>query len=313
MKRTKEVLIGVFAILAIAIAVWGYNYLKGTNLFVTSKTVYAVYPNIGGLAASSPVLINGYNVGIVRSTYFHPNLSGNVVVELMLTEDKLKIPTNSIAKLISTDFLGSKAIELLLGNSSEEIQEGDTLAMALEESLLTDVSNQIVPIKEKAEKAINSIDTAMISINNAVHEAFSYQNKKNLRESLDNLRGMLESLTRTSETFNASLQNTVNPNMNKLGILMDTLNDLSLKSAMDSTRKVLGDLSTTLSNINSGQGTMGKLMTDDSLYNNLEAVTRNLDKLLIDFNNRPKRYVHFSLFGKKSEEDKKNKKKNKDN
>ena len=108
MKISKEVKVGFIAILSIALLVWGYNYLKGTNLLFKTKIVYTVYPSVAGLAKSSPILVNGFQIGVVESIYFHPNQSGQVVVELLITENDYSIPNNSVASLISMDFLGSK-------------------------------------------------------------------------------------------------------------------------------------------------------------------------------------------------------------
>ena len=164
MKISKEVKVGFVALFAIALSIWGFNYLKGNNLFVESKSVYAVYPKVPGLAISSPIIINGVRCGIVDDIYFHPDKSSRVVVKLNITESAIKISKNSIADLISTDFMGGKAIGLKLGDSEAELENGDTIQSHFEKSMLEDFSEQMLPIKDKAENMMISLDTAVIKL-----------------------------------------------------------------------------------------------------------------------------------------------------
>lgn len=302
MKLSKEFKVGVVAIFAIGILAWGFNYLKGTNLFVKSNSVYAVYPKVPGLSVSAPIIINGVKCGIVDAIYFHPNKSSSVIVRLNITEDNLLIPKDSRADLISLDFLGSKAIGLKLGESLKEIEPGDTLSSYYENSMLDDVSEQILPIKEKAENLMISLDTAVIELNNTLinlNEMFSDKNKKNLTIALANLKTTIESFNALANNMNSTINTSVKPTMKTYKNLGDSLAALDLGTTLKKAQKTLDNLSTTIDKVNQGEGTLGQLMTNDSLYQNLEDVSKDMDRLMIDMRENPKRYVHFSIFGRK--------------
>ncbi len=308
MKISKEIKVGVVAILAIGIMAWGFNYLKGSNLFVKSNSVYAVYPKVPGLSVSAPIIINGVKSGIVDAIYFHPDKSSRVIVRLNITEDNLLIPKDSRADLISLDFLGSKAIGLKLGESSQGIEAGDTLVSFAELSLLDDVSEQILPIKEKAENLMMSLDTAVIGLNKTLenlNDIFSDRNKKNLTLAIANLKTTVESFDVLAKNMNSTINTSVKPTLKTYKNLGDSLAALDLNSTLKKAQNTLDNLSVTLDKVNKGEGTLGQLMTNDSLYQNLEDVSKDMDRLMIDMRENPKRYVHFSIFGRKDKKDKK--------
>ena len=305
MKISKEVKVGFVSIVAIAILVWGYNYLKGTNLFNANKTIYTEYPFIGGLAKSSPVIVNGFQVGLVSDVYFKEDQSGNLMVELVITDRTLKIPSNSVANLISLDLLSSKGIGLTLGDSNVELVSGDTIPSHFEKSMLDDVSEQLLPMKQKAEKLMVSLDSTVIISKTTLenlNKLFDEQNQRNLKLSLVNLRITLEKFQTFADNANATM-NTLKPTVKKYGDLADTLKQVDIKTTLEKANKTFDEMAAVMQKMNNGEGTMGQLMTNDSLYKNLESVTRDLDKLLIDMEANPKRYVHFSIFGRKDKRD----------
>ncbi|MCO6500901.1 MAG: MCE family protein [Vicingus serpentipes] len=302
MKVSKEVRVGFVAIVAIALLVWGYNYLKGTNLLFKTKTVYTEYPSIGGLVKSSPVLVNGFQVGIVNEIYFNPDQTGNIIVEITITDQDIKIPNNSIANLISLDLLSSKAIGLSLGDSSVELEAGDTIPSYFAPSMLEGVTEQILPIKEKAENLMLSMDTAIISFNKtiiSINQIFDDRNRRNLSLALANLKTAVESFDILAKNMNVTINSSLKPTLKTYKNLGDSLAMLDMQATLTKARNTLDSLSLTLHKMNSGEGTMGQLMTNDSLYKNLEAVSKDMDLLLIEFREHPKRFVHFSLFGRK--------------
>jgi len=304
MKITKEVKIGFVAIIAIVLLVWGYNYLKGTNLLFKTKTVYPVYPSVAGLAKSSPILINGFQIGVVESIYFHPNQSGSVVVELLITENDFLIPRNSVASLISMDFLGSKAIALKVGESSTLLQDGDTLMADLEKSMLDDVSESILPIKEKAENLMTTLDSTLIKLQGVVgdvEEVLSDRNKRKFTEILTNLNSTIVTYNEVAQTMQSTVR-MMKPTLKNLESFSDSLAALEMNQTLVKAQETFENMSDIMIKINEGQGTMGQLINNDSLYINLEAVSKDMDKLLIDMKEHPKRYVHFSLFGRKEKD-----------
>ncbi|MFB0924701.1 MAG: MlaD family protein [Vicingaceae bacterium] len=300
MKISKEVKVGFVALFAIALSIWGFNYLKGNNLFVESKSVYAVYPKVPGLAISSPIIINGVRCGIVDDIYFHPDKSSRVVVKLNITESAIKISKNSIADLISTDFMGGKAIGLKLGDSEAELENGDTIQSHFEKSMLEDFSEQMLPIKDKAENMMISLDTAVIKLTTTLenlNEMFSTQNKRNLTLALANLKTTLEGFDELSRTLNATINNKVNPAITKFSDVADSLKALDLNQTLIKAQGALDGMASVMDKMNKGEGTMGKLMTNDSLYNNLTGATKEMEELLEDIKLHPKRY--FRILSKK--------------
>jgi len=307
MKISNEIKVGFVSVFAMAMMIWGYNYLKGTNLFVKSKTVYTIYPKVPGLSISSPIIINGVQSGVVDDIYFHQDKSSRVIVRLNITESGLKIPKNSIAELISTDFLGSKAIGLKLGDSKiGTIENGDTLQSDFEISMLEDFSEQMLPIKEKAENMMVSMDSAINTFNKTLvnlDELFNERNKRNLSLAIANLKTTIESFNTVAINFNSTLNTSIKPTMKTFKELGDSIKTWEVNLTLGKAQNTLDSMSLMLHKINSGEGTMGQLINNDSLYNNLEAVTKSLDLLLIEVNEHPKRFVHFSLFGRKEKKD----------
>lgn len=310
MKLSKEVKVGFTAIVAIGILVWGFNYLKGTNLFYSSKTVYTVYPKVPGLSVSAPIIINGVQSGVVDGIYFHPDKSSRVIVRLNITEDKLKIPVDSRADLISLDFLGTKAIGLKLGESSTELQVGDTIPSFFEKSMLDDVSEQILPVKQKTEDLIDSLQLSVTKFNLAldnINTVFDDRNKRNLAASLAQFKETANSLNAFANNMNATMNTSVKPTLKTYKNFGDSLAAMDMRNTILKAQRTFDDLSATLEKINKGEGTMGQLINNDSLYNNLESVSRDMDSLMIDLKENPKRYVHFSIFGRRDKKDKKKK------
>ena len=302
MKISKEVRIGFVAIVAIALLVWGYNYLKGTNLFVKSESVYAVYPKVPGLSVSAPIIINGVQSGIVDAIYFHPDRSSRVIVKMSITETGLTIPKNSIAELISVDFMGSKAIGLKLGDSSLKLESGDTLQADYELSMLEGVSEQILPIKENVETMMDSLKKATSSFKDLMdnfNDILDDKRKRDMQIAISNLKGTMEKFDFLATELNSTLRNDLKPTMKTFREVGDSIKSWQVNSTLAKAQNTLDSLSLTLHKMNSGEGTMGQLMTNDSLYKNLEAVSKDMDLLLIEFREHPKRFVHFSLFGRK--------------
>ena len=308
MKISKELRVGFIAIIAIALLVWGYNYLKGTNLFVKSESVYAVYPRVPGLAISAPIIINGVQSGIVDDIYFHPDLSSRVIVRLSITEEGLMIPKNSVAELISIDFMGSKAIGLKLGDATERIKSGDTLQAAYELSMLEGVSEQILPIKENVEMMMDSLTIATASFKELMdnfNDILDDKRKRDMQIAISNLKGTMEKFDMLATDMSTMMKSDIRPTMRTFREVGDSIKTWEVNTTLAKAQNTLDSLTFTLNKMNNGEGTMGQLMTNDSLYKNLEMVSKDLDLLLIEFREHPKRFVHFSLFGRKEKTKKK--------
>lgn len=318
MKLSKEVKVGVITTIAIGCFIWGFNFLKGKNMFSTQRKFYAVYQDIDGLVEANPLLVNGFRIGMVGNISLAKDTSGQVIVTL-LVDDELNIPKNSIAKVISSDILGSKAVQLVLGKGSVYAQTGDTLTSAQEDNLKKAVNKTIAPLQKKAESLIESIDSVMV----VVQQVFNENARANLAKSFESIKFAIASLETTSYRLDtmvlveknkiSNILSKVNTLATMLGNNSDKLNNVinnfsnisdslaksKLTSAIYNADLALSQAANIMTKVNKGEGTLGALVNNDSLYRKLDASANDLDKLLKDLRINPERYVHISVFGKK--------------
>lgn len=321
MKYSKEIRTGFVAIATIVGFVWGYNFLKGNDIFSKQRIYYTTYENVGGLTQSNAVMVNGYKVGLVKDVYFEPVDRKFLIVEMMLTADNYEIPKGTRAVLVS-DLLGTTSINLIVGEEEGYYMEGDTLVSEVESDLLdgfSDLSSSLVTTKVKADRLFESLD----SLVNDLHFAFRPSNNtSSLKEALIGLEATMENLESASSRIDGILADegdlakiltnvkgfttTLNENkdeidnlLNNLSSFSDTLAAAELASTINNANKTLAELAAAVEKINNGEGTIGKLFKDESVYANLEAATRDLDSLFIDIKENPNRYVHVSVFGRK--------------
>ncbi|MCL4857337.1 MAG: MCE family protein, partial [Flavobacteriales bacterium] len=256
---------------------------------------------VAGLAKSSPIIVNGFQIGVVEEIKFHPNNTGQIVVDMVITETDFLIPDNSIASLVSLDFLGSKAIAIKIGNSGKNVMSGDTLIADLEKSMFDDVSEQILPIKDKAEKLMISLDKTLAQLDvvlKDVDDVLNDRNKQRFSDALFNLNATIVSYKEVAESMNTSMK-TLQPTLKNFKTFSDSLAVLEMNATLKKAQATFDDMSVIMAKIKNGEGSMGQLINNDSLYFNLQSATKDLDKLLIDMKENPKRYVHFSIFGRK--------------
>jgi phospholipid/cholesterol/gamma-HCH transport system substrate-binding protein len=318
MKLSKEVKTGAIAFGGIIVLYFGINYLKGKDFFSSEKRVYAVYDRVEGLAPSNLIQINGLKAGFVRDLTLLPDHSGRIVVSMRI-QSALKIPRNSVAQIYSTDLLGTKGINLIFGNSTEDLQNGDTLKSDIQKSLSEEVGSQVAPIKIKAENLLASLD----SVATILREVFNEQTKQNLKNSFSSISSSLqsmESITKSLDTMmnkeNGKIKTildniesittnlkdnskSISDAINNIANISDTIRKANLSATLENTRKTLEMTSSIFEKVNTGKGTLGMLVNNDSLYINLNSTAQSLDALIKDLKENPKRYVHFSMFGKK--------------
>ena len=305
----KEFKIGLFAIICIMALIYGINYLKGVNILTDNRDFYAVYENIGGLQVGSSVLVNGYKVGIVSNIDLLTEQNQNLLITISLNKE-FDMATNTICKIVNQDLMGSKGIALVLGDNEELIAIGDTLISGIEGSLQEEVNAQILPLKNKAEELISSIDSVMMIVTAVLN--------KNTR---DNLRNSLSSLDKTFELMSKTMikiDSMVDLNDERISKVVYNLESITsnfessngeikniltnFSSISDSLLNsdfvtVLQNISDITSKINNGEGSIGLLLKDDEIYVNFEKSTRELSLLLEDIKKYPSRYVNFSIIG----------------
>lgn len=315
MKLSRELKTGLVFASAIILFIWGFTFLKGKGLFQTKIYYYSIYNQVGGLVPSCPVYLNGVKVGLVSDVYFEEKMSGRVVVKLMLNKD-FPIPSNSTARIFSSDLMGSKAVEIMLGSSPVKALPGDTLPGALEASLKEEVNQQVAPLKRKAEEMLSSFDSVLT----ALQAVFNENTRKDIALSFNRIRVSLENIQRTTsnidtlvytqkgrisniiahiESISANVRNNnqqISSIINNLNSISDTLASIKFKNTFKELDRNLATLSQILSKIERGEGSVGLLLNNDSLYQNLNRSSRDLDLLLQDIRKNPGKYVKFSLF-----------------
>ena len=307
MRFTKEIGIGILVILGTLMSVFSYNYLKGINLFEKTRTFKVIYTKVDGLSPSNPVTLNGYKIGKVQKINFNSNDTKELIVDIVIEND-VKFSKTSKAELYETGLIGGKAIAIVPDYDNNAIAEsGDYLIGSIKPGL-TDLVNQIMPqIQLQLETVMKKAGIVLSNINTL----FDEETKKSLKSSIDQFASLTNSLSDTSKNINAFIKD----NSPNLTTTIDNLNATSLKmkdmsnsmSEVD-LNLILTNLDSTISNLNNitnklnqGEGTVGKLIYDDGLFKNLDNATKNLEELIEDIKLNPKRYVHFSIFGKKSD------------
>ncbi len=326
MKIKKEIKIGVVTTIAIGCFIYGFNFLKGKNLFSKQREFYAVYTDIDGLVEANPILINGNRVGMVGKIKFLPDTKGKIVVSLVVQDD-IPIPFNSVAKVVSSDILGSKAVSILLGSSPSPAKNNDTLVAAQEDNLKQAVNKTIAPLQLKAQSLLASIDSLMI----VFKQVFNENTQKNLSKSFESIKDAIGSLEVTSFRLDTMVRTekgkvssiltkinkiatTLSDNSDKLGNVINNFSNISdsiakskLISAINNADVTLKQTSTIFTKINNGEGTMGMLINNDSLYKRLDKTADDLDKLIVELNENPNHFL--APLGKKKKRSKKTTKK----
>ncbi len=310
MKISNETKIGALTTIAIAILILGYSFLSGNDVFSGSNKFYAIYKSVEGLTVSKPVLVNGFQIGRVSKMVLGND--GRTVVEFKV-DDKYNVPVNTLAKLVSTDLLGGKAIVFELGTSKEYAENKDTLRADVQGSL----AESLQPIQTKAENLITKLDSSLAAINKILNPNFqknvdrsftsianSLQTLEGTTKKIDNLvgaqTGHINGILSNAEAASDNLKTTtvgLNGITNNFQRFSSDLANSNIKQTLDNANKSVADLQLTLSRINSNKGSLGLLLNDDSLYRNLQNASSNLNLLFIDLKANPKRYVHFSVFG----------------
>lgn len=316
---SKETKIGFILAVGIALAFWGINYLKGKDFFASERLVYAMYNQVEGLASSNPVSVNGMKVGLVRKLVLMDDMSGRILVSMRVSNN-VRIPKNSIAEIYSTDILGSKGIRFILGNGTDNLEEKDTVRSSIQPSLPEEVSAQVAPIKQKTENLISSLDSVLV----IVRSVFNEKTKNNLRASFESISHSLQSIESVAQSMDTvlakqgklksiffnldAISSNIRNNNDKITLLIenfaaisDTIAKARISETLEQTRKTLEQTAAVMQKINQGEGTLGQLANNDSLYSNVNSTAMDLDKLLIDFREHPRKYLNFSLinFGKK--------------
>jgi phospholipid/cholesterol/gamma-HCH transport system substrate-binding protein len=311
-KISNEVKIGAVALLTILVFIWLFNFLKGKDYFKRTSTYYAVYDEIGGLGESSPVEVNGFQVGVVQSISFLSPESGRLLVKFSVNRN-FKLPKNTVAEILPVSIIAGMKARFIYGSGPGFYSDGDTIPGRLAESLVSSFEKELSPVKERVMKLLGTIDSVTVSINEIMDPAFRDNIKGTINhlnsasESLDiiigskekELKATLENLNRFTKMLSDNTSN-IGGTLTNLKNISDSLATADLYKTVSDLKANLEKTSLLLGNLNDGKGSAGQMLTNDSVYINLNKSLASLNELLTDMKANPKRYVHFSLFGRKN-------------
>jgi len=307
LKLSKELKTGIIAVFAISLSIWGYNFLKKQNVFESSRVYYSEFKNVQGLTTASIVSINGLQVGNVLSIKFNPKKRGTLIVSYSINNN-FRFSKNSITK-IKPRLMGGAELILIPDYNGKDAASGDYLVGNAEKSMFASITDKLNPLDAKLNTVLLDADKLLVNINNTLDT----NTQKNIKSSIAQLNKTLHHFKSASKSidellaenkikFNTILNNTNDATKSLKSLTADIekanlANDL--KQTMAKLNTSLSSFDQILSKMNNGEGSIGKLLKDEGLYNNLENASKEMEELLREMKEHPKRFVHFSLFGKK--------------
>jgi len=316
LKITREFKIGLLAVAAIFLFIWGMNFLKGKDIFSRQMTFYAIYDDVSGLIESNPVSLNGVNIGQVNRIRFMPDGSGRILVENIIRRDVV-IPDNSKSILTGMSLTGTREIIISLGDSPNLISNGDTLASAQQTSIQDEVSQLVAPIKQRADDLFVQVDSVLVIF----QAIFNKQTQQNIVSSFESIQNTLDNLEQTTETLDKTIEeessrlsvilsntesissNLKNNNelisniIQNFSSISDSIAAANIQQTLAHTEESLANLNAILEKVNKGEGSLGLLVNDEELYNNMQSSSRQLELLLEDIRKNPGSYINISVFG----------------
>ncbi|WP_420150749.1 MlaD family protein [Spirosoma sp.] len=307
MKVSQEVKVGLLAVVSLAMFYFGFRFLKGSDFFSSTNKYQVIYDNIDGLTPSNPVRINGLSVGRVRSIEILQDQRNKLLVTLEINKG-IRVTQGSKAFLADDGLLGGKMIQLNVDPAKPLLEDGGMLVSAKESGLSALIREKTLPVLNNVDsltyqlnRVVAQFDQTGLILNKTLSSANAAvgtlgltvsENRAALQATLANVNRLSSSLIETEKQLK--------PILTKADSFADSLQSLQLKQTLATVNKTVGNLQTLLGNINKGEGSLGKLASDEGFYRNVNATTASLEKLLTDFRENPKRYVHFSLFGRKT-------------
>ncbi len=310
MNIKKEVKVGILVIAALLVLYFGIDFLKGSDIFNPARTYYVHYSNVDGLTASNPIMLNGFQVGLVKKIRIVQGSEKPVLVELEINK-AIRVGRSGMALLSNNGLLGGKMIVLDPG-TGKELTEGDTLIGSVTPGFTTMLEDKAQPMVNQVSHLVRTIDTLVSSFHptaaklNETMEAVRKLSEVSTGVVSDSRQDIHE-ITQNLQKLSASLleaEKQLQQIMAKTERIGDSLNKADIAGAVHSLHRSTDQLNQTMAGINQGKGTLGKLVKSDSLYRNLNTSSASLNALLTDMKANPKRYVHFSVFGQKEKKSK---------
>lgn len=308
MKFRKEVKVGVLSVIGILMSVFSYNYLKGFNLFEKNRSFKIIYEKVDGLSVSNPVTLNGFKIGNVKKINFNPDNTKELIVDIIIENDVI-FSKSSYAELYETGLIGGKAIAIIPDYSDDSVAlDGDYLKGSIKPGL-TELVNQILPqVQLQLEIVMKNAEIVLENINSL----FDAETKAQLKSSVDDFSNLTNQLSETSNAISKLiLENSQNISLSvenirlsseRISDISKSLSPKTIKHITTNLDSVLSNLKNISKNLNSGSGTFGKLINDDSVYQNLDSTINELKVLIEDVRNNPNKYINFSVIGRKYKE-----------
>ena len=318
MKVTREVKIGAVVLIGLILLVWGFNYLKGTNIFSSKSIYYAKYEHIDGLAEANPVLVKGVKVGQVYSIEMVDGQDARIKVGFSMNSKSFRIPVDSKARIVSANLMGDKSIEVNLGSSDQFLEPGGTLKGEVEESLSEGISKMMAPLQTKANEMMGSLDSVLT----VIQYIFNEGTRESLKESFVRLRNTIKNFEKSSGQLDnmlsdqdgnftvimnnlSSITTNIRNNhgaltnaINNFSTISDTLARANISNTITNLNGSLEKLAVIFNKLEKGEGTAGKLLQDEDLYDQLTKASAGLDSLVRDFHRHPRTYL--KPFGKRN-------------
>ncbi len=285
----KEVIIGISVLFSLTVLFFGIDFLKGINVFKAANYYYASYTNVSGLAVSAPVTVNGFKIGLVRNISYEYDNPGHVLVELSLDKE-LKLPEGTKA-LLTSDMLGTASIQLQMGNSSNFHNIGDKILGETPSGLMDNISKDILP---SVSNIVPKLDSILSSVNTLAGDPSLQHSIKNLETITNNLATLTSSISPIMNNVK-DVSNNLTEITSNLNTLTTQLNELPIDSTMNNVYETTENIKLLTNKINSSNSSLGLLLNDTKLYDNLTGATGSLDSLLIDIKKNPKRYISIKL------------------
>ena len=297
--KTKSILVALSFIAALLLFVWGFNFLKGKSILRNQYDFYVVYENSKGLLPGDLVTINGMQVGTVSSLKFHPSQDGSIVVSFTMNRD-LDIPENTIVNLASS-LTGSVSLELKLGDSQQLAESGDTLTSAYDNGTMGMITETLVPLKNNLQTLLNSLNDLTSNLNDLLNQNLKNDINKgvnNFASSMENINAITNDLQYLTDKDDGKLTLVVN-NLetitNDFSAVGDSLKRIDYAHLVSSLENCIAEFNTLLEGVNNGEGSAGRLVKEDSLYNNINATVETLQSLLEEIKANPKK-IKLSVF-----------------
>lgn len=309
MEKKNYIKIGLLAVTAIVILVWGLSFLKGESLFKAENHYIAIYNKLDGLAESNPVMLSGYRIGSVENISFvEENNELKIIVKMKISND-FQLPVGTTAKIVNIDIMGTKGIDIIRPKTVNGYYgNGDTLRSSIDGGIIDQILDFVLPMKEDLAGFLTTSDSVMHALNQLLNE----KNLNNLSHSLEGLSDVASHLSKNANSIDSIMRNfdkaarmlgrntgTLERAIANFATVSDTLATLELSKTLSEAQEALKKANRLLATINEGNGTAQKILTNDTLYNNLEEATVRINRILDEFEKHPKKYINLSIFGGK--------------